>query len=172
MKLGTASRSLSPAEQALVTLVFGSTLPRWDRILIEDGLGLGDRPYTLDGPPGLYMIHIGSVAYPDCTSKAVWRPFGRIDVLFVHEMTHIWQYDKGYNVKLSSMWAQTGGAGYNSVSGKPWDDYNVEQQARIVGNWYGLGMNPGAAEFPYIEKVVRRGGANSSKSLAELKAIP
>ena len=172
MKLGTVSRTLSPPEQALATSVFGATLPPWDRIRIDDGLGLEDRPYTLDGPVGLYTLHIGSTAYPNLTSRTVWSGFGRIDALFIHEMTHVWQYDKGYNVKLSSIWAQTGGSGYTGAPGKSWDDYNVEQQADIVENWYGLGMNPAAAEFAYIAKVVRRRGANSSKTLAELKSIP
>ncbi len=172
MKLGRVSRSLSTAEQALATQVFGPTLPPWDRILIDDGLGLQDRPYTLDGPPGLCMIHIGSTAYPDCTSRSVWSGFGRIDVLFIHEMTHVWQYGKGYNVKLSSIWAQSGGSGYTFAPGKSWDDYNVEQQAKIVGDWYAAGMSPGAPEFQYVAKVVRRHGRNSSKSLADLKLIP
>jgi hypothetical protein len=118
------------------------------------------------------MLHIGSTAYPNCTSRSVWAGFGRIDVLFIHEMSHVWQYDKGYNVKLSSMWAQTGGSGYAAAPGKSWDDYNVEQQADIVAKWYGLGMSFVAPEFPYIAKVLRRRGANSSKTLAELRLMP
>lgn len=169
MKIGTSARKLSAAEQALAISVFGRTLPPWDRILIDNGLGFHDAPYTLDGPPGLYVIHIGPVAYPDCTSKATWTPFGRIDAVFVHEMTHVWQYGKGYNVKLSSIWAQTAGQGYTYVRGKSWDDYNVEQQASIVEDWYESGMSSASPEFPYIDKVVRKGGGpNSSKPLIRL----
>lgn len=100
MRIGTSSRSLSSSEQTLATRVFGRTLPSWNTILIDDGLGLGDRPYTIDGPPGLVMIHIGPIGYPDCTSKAMWMG-RRIDAQFIHEMTHVWQYAKGYNVKLA-----------------------------------------------------------------------
>jgi hypothetical protein len=171
MKLGASSRYLSPAEEALAIQVFGPTLPLWKRILIDDGLGIGDRPYTLDGPPGCYMIHVGPVAYRDCTSRAFWG-IRRIDASFIHEMTHVWQFGKGYNVKLSSLWAQSGGSGYGFVPGQAWDDYNVEQQAKIVENWYFAGMSTTAVEFPYIEKVIRRGGLNKSKTLEELKAIP
>lgn len=172
MRIGTSSRSLSSSEQTLATRVFGRTLPSWSTILIDDGLGLGDRPYTIDGPPGLVMIHIGPIGYPDCTSKAMWMG-RRIDAQFIHEMTHVWQYAKGYNVKLGSIWAQTGGSGYSFTLGQSWDDYNVEQQASIVEYWYATGMNVRATEFPYIDKVVRRGrGPNTSKTLAVLKTLP
>jgi hypothetical protein len=42
MRIGTSSRSLTPKEQALATRVFGPTLMPWNRILIDNGLGLGD----------------------------------------------------------------------------------------------------------------------------------
>jgi hypothetical protein len=85
---------------------------------------------------GIYSISIGPTSYPDCTSGAVWTGSGRIDAVFVHEMMHVWQYFHGYNVKLSSMWGQTLGDGYEVVLGQSWDDYNVEQEATIVEKWY------------------------------------
>lgn len=175
MRLSRTGRFLSSAEQSLVTSVFGPTLPPWKHILIDSGLGLWDRPYTLDGPPGFYILHVGPFCYPDCTIKANWGRFGRVDQLFVHEMTHVWQYGKGYNVKLSSMWAQTLGDGYELTPslGEAWDDYNVEQQAKIVDTWYAEGMRANATEFPYIDKVVRRGGGvGASKTLADLVTMP
>ncbi len=173
MRLSLTARSLSSAEQTLVTSVFGPTLPPWKHILIDAGLGLGDRPYTLDGPPGFYTLHVGPFCYPDCSIKATWGRFGRVDTLFVHEMTHVWQYGKGYNVKLSSIWAQTLGDGYGFTPGKAWNDYNVEQQASIVAKWYDGGMSASATAFPYIDKVVRRGGgAGASKTLADLATMP
>jgi hypothetical protein len=120
---------------------------------------------------GLYAIQIGPVCYPDCTSKKVWPRFGRIDCVFIHEMTHVWQYFHGYNVKLSSVWGQTLGDGYEAVPGKSWDDYNVEQQASLVEDWYTAGANTSDDRFPYIEKVLRKGGGpGSSKTLTDLKA--
>jgi hypothetical protein len=173
MRIGTSARNLSSDEQKLVNSVFGSTLPPWSNIFIDDGLGIYDAPYTLDGPAGTCMIHIGPVGYPDCTSKAMLGTFGTIDAVFIHEMTHVWQYAKGDNVKTESLWAQTAGAGYSYVLGKAWDDYNVEQQASIVENWYAAGMSVTGPEFPYIDKVVRKGGGpNISKPLAALKALP
>jgi hypothetical protein len=173
MKLGSNFRDLSPTEQALALRVFGTTLPSWSRVGIDDGLGYGDRPYTLDSPPGLYILHLGPVCYPDCTSRTVWGAFGRIDGIFIHEMTHVWQYHHGYNVKLSSLWAQSAGSGYGFSSGEAWNDYNVEQQASLVAKWYVGGMSTRGVEFPYIDKVLRRGGGpGRSKPLASLQAMP
>ena len=169
MKIGWNARELSNPERHLVLSVFGATLPPWKRLFLDDGLGLGDRPWT-DDPMGLYKIAIGPVCYPDCTSRTVWGGFGRIDCVFIHEMTHVWQYFHGYNVKLSSIWGQTLGDGYDAVPGKPWDDYNVEQQASLVEDWYTGGMTSSDDRFPYIEKVLRKGGGSgSSKTLADLK---
>ena len=92
--------------------------------------------------------------------------------MFIHEMTHIWQYGRHYFVKLSSAWGQTVGDGYAYTPGDSWDDYNVEQQAEIVSRWYAGGMSTGIPEFQYVEKVVRRRGANHSLTLAGLNAIP
>jgi len=170
MRISRNARVLSATEQALVVSVFGTTLPPWDKILLNDGLGLGDCPWT-DNPMGIYSISIGPTCYPDCTSRAMWTGFGRIDAVFVHEMTHVWQYFHGYNVKLSSVWGQTLGDGYTVVLGQSWDDYNVEQEATIVENWYNDGMSNTDDRFQYVQKVVRRnGGAGSSKTLAQLKA--
>jgi hypothetical protein len=167
---GTNSRRLSISEEALAGRVFGASLPPFDTIYIDDGLGFGDRPYTF-GPMPCTTIHIGPVAYPNCTSRAmmpiVIRP---IDAVFIHEMTHVMQYNKFQYVVPSSIWAQTFGGGYSYTVGQPWNDYNVEQQAEIVSRWYELGMPKNIPEFQYVSKVVRRNGANSKLSLAALTA--
>jgi len=172
VRIGLSARYLSNAERALAISVFGSTLPPWTKIMIDDGLGIGDRPYTLDTSINITILHVGPVCYPDCTSRASWGSFGRVDAVFIHEMTHVWQYGKGYNVKLSSLWGQSFGEGYQPILGKPWDDYNVEQQATIVESWYAAGMGTSHAAFPYVDKVVRRGSVNTKKTLDELLASP
>jgi hypothetical protein len=173
MRIGTQSRFLSDPEKALAILVFGPSLPPWDRILIDDGLGMGNRCYTLDGPPRFYLIHIGPIGYPDCTSKTIIPHQGPTDTVFIHEMTHVWQYAKGDNVKLSSLWGQaTEDDAYDYLTGAAWNDYNSEQQASIVEKWYAGGMAKSMPEFQYVEKVVRkRGVPNASLTLVELRAL-
>jgi len=169
MRISRNARNLTQREQQLAIRVFWKTLPPWDRIVVNDGLGLNDCPWT-DCPMDLYNISIGPVAYPDCSSNKLWSPFGRIDGVFVHEMVHVWQYFHGYNVKLSFVWAQTVGEGYELDLGKSWLDYNVEQEATIVERWYIAGMRPSDDRFQYVQKVIRRGGGpGGDLSLARLK---
>ena len=181
MKIGLKSRNLSSAEETLALNVFGPTLPVWKTILISDGLGIGDLPYTLDDGPGgsgLITINMGPVAYPTCISKAAMPIVGQpINQVFIHEMVHVWQYGIGTFVKASSVWAQAaemlgGSKAYGYTLGDAWDDYNVEQQGDIVSDWFGKGMSTSDAAFPYIAKVVRRKGANKKVKLSALAAIP
>lgn len=155
VRIGRNGRLLSLNEQALATRVFGATLPKWDRIMVDDGLGYDDRPYTLDGPPGLYCIHVGPVCYKDCTSGAALGS-SSVDATFIHEMTHVWQFAHGCFVKLSSLWAQGPlGQGYRTVPGQPWESYNVEQQATLIERWYATGMSPASPYFQYVRDVIR-----------------
>jgi len=170
MRIGRNSRNLSGAEKNLATTVFGGSLPHWDKIWVDDGLGLQDRQYTMEAGPFGWAIHMGPTGYPDCTSRTTYQG-DRIDVIFIHEMTHIWQYGRGQFVVASSLWAQTLGDGYSYTAGDPWDDYNAEQQASIVENWYLGGMSTTVPEFQYVNKVVRRSGANSSLSLLDLTSV-
>jgi hypothetical protein len=170
---------LSTQEENLAQRVFSATLPPWNHIGITDSLGFGDRPWTssdsndaqLTGPlMGPFWINVGPECYADCT-VSIATSVGLPNAVFIHEMTHVWQYHHRYFVKFSSIWAQTLGDGYGYTIGQAWNDYNVEQQAKIVEHWYRGGMNAGDDRFHYVDKVVRRGGGpGASKSLADLKA--
>jgi hypothetical protein len=159
MRFAKISRSLTPAEQTLASSVFGTTLPAWNRVLIADGLGLGDAPWT-DNPAGNFKINMGPTGYPDATSSsALTTPggsFGRICDTFIHEMTHVWQYFHGNYVKLSSVGSYFAG-GYAYTLGSPWDSYNVEQQAKIVEHWFKRGMSTTDAAYTYITGNIRAG---------------
>jgi hypothetical protein len=163
MRIARKMRKLSGAETSLATRVFGDSLPSFGRIMITDGLGPipgYDNPYT-EEKMGLFFLNLGPEVYANAidTSK-YYSGYGRYDAIFIHEMTHVWQYDKGYWVVLRSLWANTAGAGYNYTPGAPWDDYNVEQQAQIVEDWYKAGMSPTDARFVYIDKIIRPGIGN------------
>ena len=175
-------RNVSLAEYALSMRVFASSLPRRERIWISDEIGLQDRAYTIDGGfGGDFGIRVGPTAYLDCTSKAPYQPGAQpTDAMFIHEMTHVWQYDIGYYVRLSSgsaqvlQWIKIARA-YDIPdesswdNSKSWDDFNVEQQASIVEAWYTGGLRPDSVLFPYIDKVVRRRGADKLRTLGQLK---
>jgi hypothetical protein len=179
------------SEQALARNVFGLTLPSWDSIAITNGLGLGGRPWTNDGPfftgsnsmvPRMrYAINLGNVVFSDLTSPnptfgLMCADFGRICDLFVHEMTHVWQAFNDSNWTMArSAWAQSRiGAGYEYTPGDSWDSYNVEQQAHIVEDWHKYkDRSPTLAEdrYPYVRLVIRSGrlGFPRGLDLATLK---
>ena len=163
MRIARKMRNLSGAEINLAQSVFGDSLPDWGRILITDGLGplpTYDNPYTEEFS-FLYKINVGPEVYPDATiTNRNYDGFGNYDDIFIHEMTHVWQYYHGYWVILRSFWANTGGAGYDYTPGDAWDDYNVEQQAHIVEDWYKAGMQPNDVRAVYVNKIVRPGIGN------------
>lgn len=166
MRTRTDTRRLSATERKIITDVFDDSLPAWDRILLTDGLGGGDRPFTMPAA-FFYWIHVGPKVYPDASLTLPFDSESRYVDVLVHEMTHVWQYYHGYSVVLSSAWAQTGGSGYSYTVGKDWGDYNSEQQAQLVEDWYHNGAKTSDQRFPYIDKIIRPGvGATTTKDVA------
>ena len=90
--------------------VFKTKLSPWGTIGVLNGLGLGNRPWTENNPvyqSGMWLgfqMMLGPLADLDLTSTVVadrWlgSGFGRICDIFVHEMTHVWQYHRAQWVK-------------------------------------------------------------------------
>jgi hypothetical protein len=189
MRRPTFYRPMNQKEQDLVRRVFGLTLPHWTTIGIGDGLGANGRPWTDMGPtpyPQMpymnFQINIGDAASSDLTSTQHTQCFvtdipGTVAELLVHEMTHVWQYHNDrtrYGVWVSSVFGS-----YSFTPGKPWNDYDVEQQASIVEKWYKNGSKTTDPLYPYIRLVIRAGRLDFprdltlrelSNDLADLKA--
>lgn len=59
---------------------------------------------------------------------------------FLHEMTHVWQYQLGYGVKWHGFWLQTfqgrKAYAYRLNNGDKFSNFNMEQQADIIGDYY------------------------------------
>jgi len=95
-------------------------------------------------------------------------PFRARDV-FVHEMTHVWQFLRGFRVKTESIVAQNIGDRYQFPHGteEPWVNYNVEQQATIVEFWKRdrTGSGEDHRLFPYIHFIIRREGDYKAKPI-------
>jgi hypothetical protein len=169
-------RGLNPKERALMYPVFRATLPSLYSIGIGDGLGFGDDPWTDWGndpayPQFQYQVNVGDYAFKDLSTND-WTPYGTLSDLLVHEVTHVWQYAHGRQVKASSLWAHTPFSDYDFTAGDAWIDYNVEQQASIVEKWYHRGMRQDDELFPYIYGVIWMNGDDKSirLTLDELKA--
>jgi hypothetical protein len=79
-------------------------------------------------------------------------------------LTHVWQGEhssSSWDYVFASMWVQAlpGDAYmYDKKQLRYWDDYNPEQQAQIVEDWFADGMKEGEEEdrrFYYIKKHIR-----------------
>lgn len=153
------SRSLTGPEESEARRVFKTSI-FLGRVEISDGLGFGERPYTSVGL-SVYTLHLGPDGFKDAISP-------RMRSTFIHELTHVWQgqHDTlGFGYMIESVISQgkslitsgsTDGA-YNYTVGKDWTDYNVEQQAEIVEDWYAGGMPENSAAFRYIRDNIRPG---------------
>jgi hypothetical protein len=160
-----AERLLTDAEKDLARRVFEETLP-YGAIYLSNGRGLGKRAYTIPHPLhlGSYVIHIGPDIFTDATdsSKDMFNQAG--DAVFIHELTHVWQ---GANRRhaldyvFDSVYHQVreGSHAYdldrNDVGKKSWGEFNAEQQAMIVENWYAGGMLESDEAFTYIKDNIR-----------------
>ena len=193
-------RGLRPNERSLAWHTFHHSLPPLDTIGVTDGLGDDGTIWTLDrsfleflqsGPPKSlnrlkYFLNFGEAVRWDLSEEKRLQPavpgyHDRARDVFVHEMTHVWQFHRGDKVKVRSIYAQSWfGAGYDFTRGAPWKEYNVEQQAHIVETWNEERKDRGENDelFPYIHYIIRKEGQWNlttneywSKSLAELQLM-
>lgn len=162
-----AERLLTEKEKRLAKKVFADSLPYGD-IYLSDGLGFGERQYTIPRPlhPGTYLIHIGPKIFPDATKSSVVDNGQTGDAIFIHELTHVWQSVHRKNPldyigdSLSNQLRYKADAyTYDSskVGKAKWDSFNAEQQASIVEDWYVGGMKETSKAFVYIRDNIRKG---------------
>ena len=152
------TRHLTKVELAIAKPVFQSSLP-WHRIRLSDGLGAGKRPYTW-----LRTLHIGPTHFKGMNMT----PHGAR--LLVHELTYVWQSEHSgsrlayrcgarvkYALELLAAQAARGQNAYVYAPGKNWDDYNPEEQAEIVADWFFRdGRSENSTLFPYIRDHIRK----------------
>jgi hypothetical protein len=156
-----ASRELSAKEGNEARRVFMGSL-QTSRVEISDSIGFGNRPWTSVGI-WTYTLNLGPEGYKDAAAPN-WAP------TLIHELTHVWQGQNGtlgFGYMLKSVGCQcrafvTKGdtsAAYQYEVGKDWDDYNVEQQASIVEDWYRNGLKDTDSRYRYIRDNIHRGKA-------------
>ena len=165
-------RSLSTSKKNLAKAVFQNTI-NYDIMKITNTLGAGARSWTTNTPP-MYMINVGG-NYPSLTANNDRKR------LLIHELAHVWQGQHLVPFMLNSAAHQSlsainnGGdvaSAYNYTVGKPWGQYNVEQQASIVAHWFtptnicftngkcGGGMKTTDSRYRYIRDNIRKNKAN------------
>jgi hypothetical protein len=167
MRLPRNFRNLTSDEVTVARQVFAASIP-YGQVLISDGLGYDDRPFTVPTSmpvpffravsydrlpipggspiPGKYVIHAGPACYARMNG---WKD-GQ-DTL-IHELVHVWQgehstWSWSYVIMSGKEQALAGDAAYDYVVDPqhkerllPWEFYGPEQQAKLVEDWYADGM--------------------------------
>lgn len=129
------ARKLNEHEAKLVHRYFGTRLATHN-IRIDAKAWLGKKRY-------------GS-AYVSFEIINSWGPMS--DVLFIHEMVHVWQFQTHGSVYIPrALWAQRTEMGYNYggiqglrmavLQGRSLTDFNYEQQADIISDYFCLQNN-------------------------------
>ena len=166
-----ASRPLRNSEIEFARQVFEDQLP-YGKVHIASYFLPGNHgvPVTLASVssviPVIRMRHYTIYFGPEVFREGADRP-GVRDT-FIHELTHVWQgyhSSLGWEYMVNSLIAQGHAVlaqgdrnkAYDYKPGAAWDDYNVEQQALIVQDWYRNGMKEDDDRYAYIANHIRAG---------------
>jgi hypothetical protein len=146
-------RHMTVEERAVADRVFQGRVP-FDRVLLTNLVGLGDRPFTAPGPGGAILVNMGKgfddpVRYTGKGGDELGR--NAPGQLLIHELTHAWQianesFTPEYYCRAVSTAAGTTGGdmsaySYGAASGN-WSSFGTEQQASIVDDWFAGSNNP------------------------------
>ena len=166
-----ASRQLKPSEVDFARQVFQDQLP-YNKVHLASYFLPGNQgvPVTLASVSSLipvhsmrsYTIYFGPEVFRDGADQPKFRD------TFIHELTHVWQgyhAGLGWEYMVESMIAQghaviTQGnrnRAYDYKPGEPWGNYNVEQQALLVQDWFRNGMRTDDERYTYIVNNIRAG---------------
>jgi hypothetical protein len=167
-----SARSLNQQEKDLANTVFNNSVS-FDNVYIGNRTGLGGIPWTettydeLEGTR--FIIHLGITGYNDATSEAeISSDYKRkTRNIFIHELVHVWQGQHSkipgsYQASsfLGQIWSliTTGErkSAYQYKAGESWDSYNVEQQAKIVEDWFKNGSKEDDDLFKYVKENIRK----------------
>ncbi len=123
-------RTLTPTEAAAAQRVFGSAL-RLDSIVLSEGGLMTVGGYARTMPDRIYFP-AGAFSHSNFTH---W---------LIHELTHVWQYQRGAELPGMIFEALVGNYDYGCEAGlrKAWDDgkafdeFTTEQQGDILADYY------------------------------------
>ncbi len=169
-------RPLEPPEWNFANQVFQglepkSSLPPPDKIMLTNLEGLGQRAFVMPGTAGNIYVNIGEYGYDHPLTHQRYEQDAP-GQLFIHELTHVWQV---HNRSFVPGWVRSGlivqvdntfgnAYDYTREGAPPWSDFEIEQQAAIVDDWFGgtriqkqKKMDPLDPYFGYIRDNVRKG---------------
>lgn len=132
-------RPLTDGEISLAKSVFGDLID-YDKVKIIN------YPYIPWQSDDIFIAPNGFIFVGDGHYKDDFSKYGRgYEQIFIHEMTHVLQYQKGVNVLLKGAWLQSlyylsfkkyNPYEYQFDKNKSFWAYNIEQQGRIAEHIY------------------------------------
>lgn len=145
-------RALTAGERALAASMFGDAID-YDRVLIHNRKWFWLQPRGIAmAPDGHIWLHPADHLF-DTDFCAAPLP---LQGLFVHEMTHVWQYQKGISLILRRH--PFCRYRYALRPGRPLERYGIEQQAEIVRHAFllrhGLCVRPGQPPLADYEAIL------------------
>lgn len=168
--LPTPNRGLTKGEIALLQPIFKDAIDYASTKVI-------DAPFPFQ-QKGVYMTPRGHLFAPGSLFRKDFSKDPSDRILFVHEMTHVWQFANGMDLVAQGLaeFAKTKGNyeaayPYDLTADKDLVDYGMEQQASIVEDDYALRVEhvrPPRRLVDDHEDLAKRYGA----VLAKLRADP
>lgn len=140
MRFEIDARYLTPSEIEMAQLIFKDAI-NYSTVKIHRGKLFGLPDYSKNAIAPCGEIYFPSHVYdetPDFSQGTATRK-----VWFIHEMTHVWQYQQGMSIILRGLWtALTGGYihqksyQYNPMAHQKLQHYHFEQQAEIISHYF------------------------------------
>lgn len=124
--MGRAGRPLTPGEIALARSVYGDTIDYSAVEICHHKWAFFQPRHVVMAPRGRIHFHPHGDLYRDDFATA---PLGE-QGLFVHEMCHVWQHQRGIYLPLARH--PFCRYHYSFVPGRALNRYGIEQQAEIV----------------------------------------
>jgi hypothetical protein len=146
------TRRLSAEERTLAEMVFGTSLPPYDRIILTNLYHPQGRAFVIPNAAGECLVNLGDAYHdPIRHTSPSYPEYGQ---MLIHELTHTWQIHhssfvpglicEGIINQVKHEIEGVEGGVYSPGDGKRgWSEYNLEQQATIVDRWYGTGWGAG-----------------------------
>jgi len=128
----TKPRKLTLGEITMCKKIFGNAIV-YDKVLIYNNKFI-TRAFGI----------LGTLAYPSISIKNDYSLADpRSQAIFIHEMTHIWQYQQGYDVFkigaiMQGFYLNSKFNPYRYELGYQFTEYNMESQAELLSDYYAI----------------------------------
>jgi hypothetical protein len=132
------ARTLTSGEIAIARLVFADAID-YSTVRVHD---TGYLPFGLQ-PAHTAMAPNGHLYFPKACFRDDFSTNLASQMWFMHEMTHVWQHQLGYWVRLRGAVRIGLGYGYTLAPGRRLRDYNMEAQGNLIADYFALAHQGG-----------------------------